>query len=460
LTKYAKVLGEQGCAATALNYISTSEDISISILRDRLFYSLGYDCSPGQQVPPKPFKVIDVLPEIVRPAPQPAVAQARNEPRSRTTSANYNTVQQPQVQPSAPTNQFASVPTSQFVSAPANQFVSNPANQFSTNNQFSTIAQEPVNPVYPQSPTYFDSTRQPQNFAANPAAAPCYSKGPLGKYHQPRPAYDSYPQDVSPIPQQYNVAPANPLYNPAAPHQTPGAPLMSTTDPTPSYQTAKPAVAWNDPPVTSGKSSRKTHGDHAPGAPRYDGQIYNPQEYQEQLTRQHQQQHQQQHIQFQQHQQQQHQQQLQQQQQQQHLQYQPQAQPTPEQMMPIAKLAPTPPIEVRTLPAEHQVIKDVLDRLVELCLERAHNPPTKKKLEDVIKKLEVLYNRLCTGSLSQATITGLHQIVIAIQGYDYNTALANYAQIISIGSFTEISSFFPAIKVLMQTAAQMQVYIQ
>jgi len=62
--------------------------------------------------------------------------------------------------------------------------------------------------------------------------------------------------------------------------------------------------------------------------------------------------------------------------------------------------------------------------------------------------------------LSPATLTGLHQIVQAIQQYDYQSALAFHNHIVGGGSFTEISAFMPGVKVLIQTAMQLQVYIQ
>jgi protein transport protein SEC31 len=61
--------------------------------------------------------------------------------------------------------------------------------------------------------------------------------------------------------------------------------------------------------------------------------------------------------------------------------------------------------------------------------------------------------------LSQSTVDGLHRIVHAVQQYDYQTALGEHARIVSGGSFTEISHFIPGIKVLIQTAMQLQVYI-
>ena len=62
--------------------------------------------------------------------------------------------------------------------------------------------------------------------------------------------------------------------------------------------------------------------------------------------------------------------------------------------------------------------------------------------------------------LSASTVSGLHQIVQAIQQYDYQTALVYHAHIVGGGSFSEISAFMPGVKVLIQTAMQLQVYIQ
>lgn len=62
--------------------------------------------------------------------------------------------------------------------------------------------------------------------------------------------------------------------------------------------------------------------------------------------------------------------------------------------------------------------------------------------------------------LSQTTLNGLHQTVRAVQDFDYNMALNVVAEIAKVGSFTEISVFMPGVKVLLQTAVQLQVYIQ
>ena len=62
--------------------------------------------------------------------------------------------------------------------------------------------------------------------------------------------------------------------------------------------------------------------------------------------------------------------------------------------------------------------------------------------------------------MSSSTVSGLHEIVQAIQQYDYQTALVYHAHVVGGGSFTEISAFMPGVKSLIQTAQQLQVYIQ
>ena len=62
--------------------------------------------------------------------------------------------------------------------------------------------------------------------------------------------------------------------------------------------------------------------------------------------------------------------------------------------------------------------------------------------------------------LSQSVLQGLHQVVQSVQQYDYPSGLNVYTGMVAQGNFSEISNFMPAIKVLLQVATQMQVYIQ
>lgn len=67
---------------------------------------------------------------------------------------------------------------------------------------------------------------------------------------------------------------------------------------------------------------------------------------------------------------------------------------------------------------------------------------------------------MCVFQLSQAVLLGLHQMVQAIQQYDYASGLAAHTGLVSHSNFSEISAFMPALKVLMQIATQLNVYVQ
>lgn len=62
--------------------------------------------------------------------------------------------------------------------------------------------------------------------------------------------------------------------------------------------------------------------------------------------------------------------------------------------------------------------------------------------------------------LSQSTLQGLHQISNMIQSGDYSGGLALHTQLVSGPDFSQIASFMPGIKVLLQSALQLGVYIR
>lgn len=109
----------------------------------------------------------------------------------------------------------------------------------------------------------------------------------------------------------------------------------------------------------------------------------------------------------------------------------------------------------------------------------------KRKIGDVSRKLEVLYDclresKVCTLffvlcynikekkyicimytlQLSQNTLQGLHQISQMIQSGNYTGGLDLHTQLVSGPDFSEISSFMPGIKVLLLSALQLNVYIR
>merc|ERR1719436_2344811 len=63
------------------------------------------------------------------------------------------------------------------------------------------------------------------------------------------------------------------------------------------------------------------------------------------------------------------------------------------------------------IPSEHQILQVVFDGLKTRCLAAASHPQIKRKLEDVGRKLEILYDKLRENSLTPATLGCLHQLI-------------------------------------------------
>ncbi len=57
-------------------------------------------------------------------------------------------------------------------------------------------------------------------------------------------------------------------------------------------------------------------------------------------------------------------------------------------------------------------------------------------------------------------VTGLHQMVQYIWAFDYNGCLQVINQMVSGGSFSLLADFLPGVKVLIQVAGQLGVYIE
>lgn len=121
--------------------------------------------------------------------------------------------------------------------------------------------------------------------------------------------------------------------------------------------------------------------------------------------------------------------------------------------------APAQVAEVRkgTIPEEHRVLQEIFDDLRSRCSASNPNPQIKRKLDDVAKRLETLYDKLSNNELSPNIVHGLHRIAQVIGQDDYETALSVHAQLVSMGSFSEIGAFMPGLKVLLQTARHLGV---
>ncbi|XP_050309032.1 protein transport protein Sec31A isoform X2 [Anthonomus grandis grandis] len=127
---------------------------------------------------------------------------------------------------------------------------------------------------------------------------------------------------------------------------------------------------------------------------------------------------------------------------------------------PMPKPAAPQPVHKPPVPSEHEIIQKIFDELKERCNCTSNNPQTKRKLEDVGRRLETLYDSLRYNSLSQNTLTSLHQIVQFVQAGDYASGLQLHTQLVQGPDFAQIASFMPGIKVLIQLALQLHVYLQ
>uniref|UniRef100_A0A2M4B9P9 Protein transport protein Sec31A n=1 Tax=Anopheles marajoara TaxID=58244 RepID=A0A2M4B9P9_9DIPT len=150
--------------------------------------------------------------------------------------------------------------------------------------------------------------------------------------------------------------------------------------------------------------------------------------------------------------------QQQQQQQQQQQDGMNQMQPSMQQQQ--APPAPEPPKQKPPLPEQYVFIQNVFEELKRQCVESAGNPQTKRKLEDVSKRLESLYDLLRENRLSQNTLNSLAQLVGLVQAGDYANGIGLHTQMVSGPDFAQIASFMPGIKVLLQSAMQLQVYLR
>ncbi|XP_055849140.1 protein transport protein Sec31A [Episyrphus balteatus] len=118
------------------------------------------------------------------------------------------------------------------------------------------------------------------------------------------------------------------------------------------------------------------------------------------------------------------------------------------------------PLEKPTLPEEFIYMQTLFEELKTQCLAEASDPRTKRKFVDVTKRLETLYDCLRDGRLTTNTIEALNQIVQYIQIGDYGNALATHTSIAFGTDFAQTAGFMPGIKVLIQSAADLKVFLR
>ncbi|KAG6454351.1 hypothetical protein O3G_MSEX008653 [Manduca sexta] len=471
--EYASRLAAQGCLHSALLALA---DLPAHPLRDRLEGALAMKQTTRQ---------------VAAPA-QPRARSVSSHSRAPLHEHNpFSTTAAPFEQPAWQQGSVPGVPYQQRQYQPHQQQPQPPPTQPLQPLQ-PQLPQPPQQPARPASVGPHGGLPSRSKYKVDPsvAAAPMYNQysynnqtQPYGGFNSPLP--DQYssasipgvPNTFAPInpvnsmnlnPPQLNPmnplnpAPLNPMnpLNPAPLNPAPMNPAVNggyygaqqAVEPPPH---SKPAPAgWNDPPMVTSKPKPKqeaptsqapiTHPlfgvepQHVPLAPapaQYPGQ-YPPQQYPgQQYPGQHP---------------------GQQYQEQQYQQYPPAMQPAYQQHTEAP--APVEPASVQKapLPEEHLVLQQVFDSLRADCATKAVNVQMKRKLEDVQRRLETLYDLLREYRLSEATLGALHSCSQLVQAGDFGSATQTVAALASGSDFAAAAAFLPGLKALLQLAAQLQ----
>ncbi|XP_009999129.1 PREDICTED: protein transport protein Sec31B [Chaetura pelagica] len=445
ITQYASLLASQGCLAAAMNYLpSSSKELLIEQLRDRLFHAQGENVG-DQQPPPFPFPQVVIrgdtrvtspnyqssfapsapsqpsVPSLFTPQPVPAVSmtphhvappQASMGPQTGPPYPQYNlglapaTVSGPAVcqsQPFGPAG-VRSVGPAPFPSQP------------SLPGQSMPMASPGVSP--PRSAHFTTaSVPSPQLPAACPL--PVASQSSLGfssAYFSPMNM--GYPQGGPGAPSTQPV--------PAASVPPPPTGFFPWLDPHVDHSAQEP---WTDPStVRGGLQKKKLPEKFTPPAPITAPVMSLPPEPQgihPQLSR---------------------------------LQESGQSPPgAPKEGSLQYQQLPVERVERKEVPPEHQALKTTFEGLVQRCSAVATDPKTRRKLEDALQRLDCLYEKLREQALSPTILMGLHEIARCIEARNYQQGLLVHTQVVSSSSFSEVSGFMPILKVLMTIAGKLNV---
>ncbi|XP_059607355.1 protein transport protein Sec31A isoform X2 [Phlebotomus argentipes] len=463
LSRYAKMLVGQGALDSALSYLGATTDEDLADLKDRLYFALGYKQLPRPAATQRTssntqFQTMRMTPSRASLPSQPAPPQ----PASLFTPAVPQMPTVPAVAQQFPFQPPAPAPVEALAQPPRPASGGGPQSAVSSGGGLLSRSKYLLDPsVQSGMPSYGQSYATPQT--TSPPGAQ------FGQFNQPQPMQQPFQQSQFP---SFVPTPAQQpqMFTPEAPPAPQVAP--------PPMAMAKPATSapgWNDPPAL--KSNRP------PQAPPPATSAYNPimhplfpadqsaaaqppngyqqpdgsflgqsagmvpqmaqQSFnygaggqfappQQQFTGQ--------------------------------MGFQQVPAPTPG-LQPAAtppQKAPTPepPKPKAPIPEEHIYMQTVLNELRNQCVNAAANPQVKRKLEDVARRLESLYDLLREYRLGANTLAALNQLVQFVQIGDYASGLALHTQMCSGADFAQIAVFMPGIKVLLQTAMQLQVYLR
>ncbi|KAM4669668.1 protein transport protein Sec31B isoform 2-T3 [Amazona ochrocephala] len=460
ITQYASLLASQGCVAAAMNYLpSSSEELLIEQLRDRLFHAQGENVG-DQQPPAFPYTRVNV--SVIKHTSPTAKGDSIADRAAHKTGPRHP--EKPNYQssfaPSAPSQ--PSVP-SLFTPQPVPAMSMTPHHiahpQVSTGPQTNVYSR---GPPYPQYNLGFVPAT-----ASGPAVSQSQPFGPAGVRPvgpasfpsqpsltgQPMPMTSpgvpppgptlltpaSVPSSQLPAacplsvasqsPLGFSSAPFNCSMNMGYPQGGPGAP---STKPLPAASIPPPPTAqesWTDSAAGKGSLQKKKLPEKfTPPAPITAPVMSLPAEPQgihPQLSR---------------------------------LQESGQSPPgAPKEGSLQYHQLPVERVERKEVPPEHQALKTTFEGLVQRCSAVATDPKTRRKLEDALQRLECLYEKLREQALSPTILMGLHEIARCIEARNYQQGLLVHTHVVSSSSFSEVSGFMPILKVLMTIAGKLNV---
>lgn len=424
LSGYATLLSSQGSLQTAMVYLSTTNDQGVNVMKERVFKAHGN--LPGYP-PESPFQKVDIRPQQYN---KPAQQKAATPTYGRTTfSPNPISPNQPshvpnQFSPSAvnPPSYFNPASSMHNPVSIGHTSAYNPGQSHSNMYQAPTTTYSgpppgqvpPLQPSYHTQPNY----QPPQaNFNQNPNPNSFYNPMANTNMHQP-PVYNpagntsfnnqgpphmptmmqptSHAQELTPPPPPGGTG--HPMSMKAAKQEI--SPSTNHPQPMNFYNpgAAQPQLPGNTPPGTIPNSTMLPPRTSMPG------QTNLP------------------------------------------------PQPPKKALEP-----PKPEVIKGPIPSEHMVLQQTFDAILDRCRNASNNPQTKRKIEDVKRKLEILYDLLRESRVSQNVLNGLHQMIQVCQQSDYMTGIQIHTHMITTGNFSEISSFMPGLKTLMQIAGQLKV---
>ncbi|XP_026707070.1 protein transport protein Sec31B isoform X2 [Athene cunicularia] len=460
ITQYASLLASQGCLAAAMNYLpSSSKELLIEQLRDRLFHAQGENVG-DQQPPPFPYTRVSV--GVIKHTSPAARGGSATEGAAHKTGLRHpekSSCQSP-FAPSAPSQpsvpslfmtqpvpgmsmtphhvappQASTGPQTSVYSrgSPYQQYnlglvpatISGPA--VSQSQPFGPAGVRPVGPApFPSQPS-LPGQSMPMTSPGVPPPGPALFP-PASVPSSQLPAACPLPV-ASQSPLGFSSAPFNCPMNMVYPQGGPGAP---STKSLPAASIPPPPTAqesWTDPSaVRGGLQKKKLPEKFTPPAPITAPVMSLPTETQgihPQLSR---------------------------------LQESGQSPPgAPKEGSLQYHQLPMERVERKEVPPEHQALKATFEELVQRCSAVATDPKTRRKLEDALQRLECLYEKLREQTLSPTILMGLHEIAHCVEARNYQQGLLVHTQVVSSSSFSEVSGFMPILKVLMTIAGKLNV---